>query len=77
MRLAIASGMTRAEVSACEANFRALLSIAAPLLYSRVYTLAVSSPGVLQGSPYFLCLSLLAVSHLVFCSLSKEDLGSQ
>ena len=73
MRLALASGMTRGEVSACEANFRALLSTSAPFLYSFLYTGRVST--VHRGLPYLAALALLSASHLVFCSLRAADLG--
>jgi len=79
MRLALRTGMTRGEITACEANFRALLSISAPFLYSTLYTMTSSKPGLLQGAPYFLCATLLGCSHLVFCSISREelDLGNE
>jgi hypothetical protein len=74
MRLALESGMTRAEVTACEANFRALLSISAPFLYSTLYTMTATRPGLTQGAPYFLCVCLLAISQFVFSSIPGENL---
>ena len=74
MQLALARGMSRGEVAASEANFRALLSTAAPFLYSTLYNMTRNSGGWLQGAPYYLCAGLLACSHLTFMTLPREEL---
>jgi hypothetical protein len=77
MRLALASGMSRGEVAACEANFRSLLSSASPFLYSSLYSYATASSAsswLPPGLPYLVCLAFLCSSHVAFCTLPPESL---
>ena len=61
-RQALGAGMSRGEVAAARSNFEALLKIAAPQIFSQLYS-AVRGYPRLQGAPYVLCAVLVVFAH--------------
>ena len=61
--------MSRGELSAALANFKALLSAVTPMLFSTLYTRS----GV-RGSPYYLCIGMAVVAQLLFTRLPAAAL---
>ena len=64
-RQALGAGMSRGEVAAARSNFEALLKVAAPQIFSQVYT-AVREKPQLQGAPYVVCALLVVSAHGLF-----------
>lgn len=71
-RHALAAGMTRGQVAAARSNFEALLKIAAPQVFSLIYTSVRDRPQ-LRGAPYVVCAVLVASAHGLFSLVTPED----
>lgn len=71
-RHALDAGMSRGEVAAARSNFEALLKVAAPQVFSFVYTSVRDRPQ-LQGAPYIVCSLLVLVAHGLFSAIGPED----
>jgi DHA1 family tetracycline resistance protein-like MFS transporter len=71
-RRALDVGMSRGEVAAARSNFEALLKVAAPQVFSFVYTSVRDRPQ-LQGAPYVLCALLVVLAHGLFSLIGAQD----
>ena len=75
VKYALEAGLKEGETAACQANFKALLGMATPWLYSALY--AKFSESNAPGAPYLMCSGFLLVSHLASCMLSAKEMGDE
>ena len=71
-RQALDAGMSRGEVAAARSNFEALLKVAAPQVFSYVYTSVRDRPQ-LQGAPYVVCALLVVFAHGLFSLIGPAE----
>jgi len=66
------SGMGKAEISAAQANFLAVLKVCIPLIYGNVFAFATSGGRKVPGAPYFIIAALTALAQCCFWTCDPE-----